>query len=376
MALENEQFCNFTDCPNNKDNKNNSQCMICQELYHYTCANVSNKARFVCATCRDTVKNMRSLQSTIQALNELLTNNVKTTRTLQSELKEKHEQYVLLVNENAKLKEENSRLQPKRRNGQQQPRIETPDLENNCDHLVITDSMLKDVDENKLSSTAFHKIPGARISAVEKKLESFQGVSYKTVTLHVATNDLYDIKDDSSKIPDVINNFKKLVQQVKALGDQVCISSVCPRLDQVGELVEPFNVALKVLCEEMMVKYIDHTPSFTLADGRVNDGYLWRNGPHLTKQGTNCVIRNLQIPLKPNVTEATKDRFDTYASALRHTNENRTSPANMDVNIHRDGCRHCNERGHNVSSCHHSRPVMCNICKLRGHKAKHHRSRF
>ena len=44
----------------------------------------------------------------------------------------------------------------------------------------------------------------------------------------------------------------------------------------------------------MGVSFIDNGPSFKLEGGSVNDGYLAKDGIHLTAAGTNRFVRNLK----------------------------------------------------------------------------------
>jgi hypothetical protein len=336
---QNDTVCSSPACPSKEDNKNLGQCMICQSYYHYQCAKVGNKTKFVCSSCKETVVTMKSLQSTILSLNNLLSTNVETITSLQHDLNHRQEQYRLLHDECVKLKEENRRLQELAKNTQNDPvlSMQTDNVSgslDSSDHLVIVDSVLRDIDEEKLVQTNVQKLPGGRIANVQKKLESYHGASYKSVTLHVATNDLYDLRDEPEKIQDAVDNYKSLIQQAKPIADQVHISSVCPRLDCVKELVQPFNAALKVLCEETGVNFIDHTPSFTLGDGDINDGYLWKHGPHLTRPGVNCVVRKLRMLVKPGITDVSKDRY-----SLNQTRSSRPRTDSSDVIINKDGCR-------------------------------------
>ena len=239
-------------------------------------------------------------------------------------------------------------------------------------NLVISDSMLRDVDQSKLNDTTLVVMPGAKISALRDRLKVYHGASFNSITCHVATNDLESIKDDQDKLQEVVNEYNELINESKAVSEAVIVSSVCPRSDEVNDLVQPFNDALKAVCNDNPnVSFIDNTPSFTLGDGKINDGYIWKNGPHLTRPGVNCLARNLKMNIKQGVNDVTRNH--------QHTQHRRGTDHSMndtDIKINRDGCRNCNERGHNVSTCRHSRPVLCNICKCRGHKAKHHRNQY
>jgi len=245
-------------------------------------------------------------------------------------------------------------------------------------HLVLADSTLRDVDPAKLDDTGIVAISGGKISSLRERLQEYHGSSYSSLTFHVAANDLSDIKDEHDKLQGIIDEYKDLIREAKAITDKVVVSSVCPRLDDVNGLVRPFNEALEAVCDDdSNVTFVDHTRSFTLGDGKINDGYIWRNGPHLTRPGVNCVVRNLGVQVREGESDVTRlhqhlqrGSGDRNVHGNRYRRQHSDGPDN--VRINRDGCRFCNERGHNVDSCRHSQPVKCNICSLRGHKAKHH----
>ena len=62
------------------------------------------------------------------------------------------------------------------------------------------------------------------------------------------------------------------------------IDILSPRSDspRKNERVTRANNAIKALSERMGVSFIDNGPSFKLEDGSVNDGYLAKDGLHLT----------------------------------------------------------------------------------------------
>jgi hypothetical protein len=379
--------CKANACPNIQDNKNLGQCLICNENFHFTGAGVKKNAQFVCKTCSTAFSILTNFQETVKTLNKALLENIQQITKLQKELSEKHDECNVLKAENSMLKQKVVTVACScGDDGKGGPNYSDPAAEAIKDHLVLTDFTLKDLDPNKLSDTTLVVLPTAKTASVTDKLLSFHGSSFKSVTHHVAANDLKDIKDEPDKIPEVIAKYKDLVQQSKAIGEQVIVSAVCPRLDDVRDLVDPFNAALQVLCEEAEVDYIDHTKSFTLGDGRFNDGYVWKSGPALTKPGVNAVARNLKLHVKPDIGDVTKDR--TQSASGNHGKGNRPSSGgnrgngnrhnnrdSSDVRINSDGCRFCNEPGHNIATCGFKQPALCTICKRRGHKAKHHTRR-
>lgn len=358
MALENgtiiDKHCNDSKCLNINDAKNNGQCLICHKLYHYTCAGVKTKTVFTCNECAQTVlsiKHMNDTLNVILAQVQSIASECKNLRNENEVLKNK-----LLKHNAMEIKSNEDGLLMK---------------DNDTKHLVITDSILRDVDESKLQDTKFEVVADARVATITDNLVNYHGKSFESVTYHVATNDLTDIKDDPERITEVIDKYKVLISDTKALTNTVIVSSVCPRMDEVAEMIDPFNSALKVLCDDEAVDFIDNTPSFTLSNGDTNDGYIWRNGPYLTKPGVNCVAKNIRLHKIKDLSDVTKS-YNKSAPNKQTSAYQRLSQSNIRIN--RNGCRYCNEPGHNTATCRHSGPVLCNTCKCRGHKTKHHQS--
>ena len=77
------------------------------------------------------------------------------------------------------------------------------------------------------------------------------------------------------------------------------MSSVCPRLTthKTTSIIDAVNADLVHLCDEKSVTFIDNTPLFTLSDGSVNDGYLQRDGVHITTTAINRVAKNLALKI-------------------------------------------------------------------------------
>ena len=55
------------------------------------------------------------------------------------------------------------------------------------------------------------------------------------------------------------------------------------------------------MCAGMDVNFIDQSKHFYLFHGEINDGYLQKDGIHLNMKGTEKVIQNLKLKVKPSV---------------------------------------------------------------------------
>jgi hypothetical protein len=407
---EGNDICNAVSCDKKELDANNGQCLLCHQMYHYECVKVKTVCRiganitFTCTSCSEAVKQLRSI-----------TEQMKPLSRLANELKDFHKEHMKLV---AELQE--NLLQKEIENAELRARVTalTTDLHNSKwgsftqkpTDMVLSDSMLSNFDQSKLVSTKVVPLSGGRVKTLHDELNKpeYYGAKFKNLTLMVGTNDLQDANGDAAKVTDIINQYKELINDSKAIAEKVTVSSVCPRLDHVKDMIEPFNVNLETLCVENEVDFISNTPILTLGDGSVNDGYLVDGkGPHLTKSGVNKLVRNLKLNVRDNQGDVTKSKpgkrpqnqpqkrplppankpnatgsgsnhpqqpsngaQHRRASATRQQQQQQKSGG--DIWYHHGGCVYCNEPGHNSTTCRHEAAVTCHKCGIQGHKEKHH----
>ena len=129
--------------------------------------------------------------------------------------------------------------------------------------------------------------------------------------------------------------------------------------------------------------YINNDTSFKLADGSINDGYLLRDGLHLSKQGTNRLVRNLSLKIKSDhVNDVTKPAWkkslkanetDRSQNAHQKHRTHKTNQNHRNLPQHQDpqyGCKNCGEYNHSSSNCRHGKRLQCHSCERLGHKSK------
>ena len=79
--------------------------------------------------------------------------------------------------------------------------------------------------------------------------------------------------------------------------------------------VESVNAALLELCTTSEVNFINNDPTFRLQDNSINDGYLTLDGLHLTKKGTERLLKNLKIDTSgPDLTIDNRHRSQRNSS--------------------------------------------------------------
>ena len=81
---------------------------------------------------------------------------------------------------------------------------------------------------------------------------------------------------------DVVEAYSSVIDTALVKARTVIVSSVYSRLTthETTSTINAVNAGLVSLCDEKNVTFINNTPSFTLSDGSVNDGYQ-QDGVHL-----------------------------------------------------------------------------------------------
>ena len=261
-------------------------------------------------------------------------------------------------------------------------------------------------------------VSGGRISDIRERVLSIKE-KHAQIALVVGGNDC-----DSSAVPtDILDEYKELIGVAKEKAAEVTVSSVCPRVrtdkPDLKDKIDTVNAGLQMLCQDEGVSFVDNTPSFHLADGSINDGYLLSDGVHLTRAATDKLTRNLKLKVKDGVRTVCKDRTSRQqkpsprderedtdlshtfwsnarqkaAPSARREHPGSTNSRNSDrsrqgsskySNNDKDNyrqtktssqttrCYNCYESNHVVRNCRFDKAVVCYVCGAVGHKAKHH----
>ena len=332
------------------------RCCFCMRWFHANCMKDKNETFeniWNCLTCRMMPTQITTLLASLSQLTCVV-----------NELKDEQEK---LKAETTALKCEISELKCKfdeMKNSQTYSSV----VQNNNpstqtrNSLLIGDSVIRDIDQEKLSETTVKCLPGATIKRVHDELQKIDPTeSHSKIFIVAGTNDY--AKEDKT-IQDTIEQFSNLLSYACSKADDVVVSSICPRQDisRNEEDLAAFNAGLQSLCEDKGCVFVDHTQTFTLGDGSVNEGFLLNKGPHLSRAGSNRLAKNLKLQVKGD--DATKRRQNTGFNT-------RTSGARRGRNYNQErGCYNCGERNHVSNNCRHGQPVVCTSCNGRGHKAK------
>ena len=161
--------------------------------------------------------------------------------------------------------------------------------------LIIGGSSVRSIDQTKLKDTKVRSIPGGKISNVREHLEATDEI-YSHIFLHVGTNDIGNSSNGADiDIDALAHEYTALLETTKKHTDHITVSSILPRTDRdLTTAIDALNVRVQELCLTNEVKFIDNNNTFRLRDNQVNEGYL-HDGLHLTKAGTNSLVRNVGL---------------------------------------------------------------------------------
>lgn len=184
---------------------------------------------------------------------------------------------------------------------QQQANHVNPPVPSPMGSLVIGDSIIKNIDQDKLIDTKVISMGGACVDDIKRKCLQMKD-KFKDITT-VGTNNCDGTQDAESTISD----FRQLLQAGHDRAQKVTVSSICPRTDisDIQDRVDTVDAELFTLCTEMNCTFVNNDNNFKTADGSANDCYLTADGLHLPRYGTNRLARNLKLHMKGQ--DATKD---------------------------------------------------------------------
>ena len=155
--------------------------------------------------------------------------------------------------------------------------------------IIIGDSMLNGIEENKLSmkhrNVKVRNFPGANIDDMSDYIKPILSRKPKNIILHIGTNDC--INSTPGQIYAKIQNLTIAIKE-KLPNANIIISSIINRKDntKAQENVSQFNFILK----SSNFNYIDN--------GNISHEHLGRRGLHLNKLGKGKFAINLINQLK------------------------------------------------------------------------------
>ena len=187
--------------------------------------------------------------------------------------------------------------------------------------LVIVDSMIKHIEATKVqraarSKTVCHSYSGATVGQLQQKFEeNCQNDEYKTIIIHLGTNDL--VYEDENH---VAKKMESLIEKVRPRAERVAVSSVIQRYDsKVPESkIASYNNLINSLCLKHNIYYINND--------NIDKPLLYRSNLHLNKVGDKALgsvfctfLRSLRVSHAGPVPPGSGEPF--FPPAVRRTKE-------------------------------------------------------
>ena len=327
-----ESGCKFS----RKEHKDSEtiRCFMCTVWFHVKCVNETHpEALYTCGLCKNVSSNIRSVMQCMSTLVEKLDklntdfDHMKTKQdTLMKQFNDINKENDTTKSDNALLRNEILTL---RADLQQRDWPLQPSDSVDKPALFVGSSMLRDIDNDKISNAYVHSISGGKIQDVVTYLNDIPTGKYKSVTLLIGSNDCEDL---STSVTDITRNYTDLIQLAKSKVSETIIASIlpryCPDNTTVSERIDIINAELQVMCTENGSKFMNNNCAFKLQDGKINDGFYLperHSGKlvHLNDRGTMKLCDLMGI--KSTTNKVTKDRQRNKPQQFRNYRQGETA---------------------------------------------------
>ena len=403
------------------------QCCLCLHWYHLECVNLNedHTGFWPCPYCRTLCSDLRAMKEQqddckkqIMAARKSIQELCKNLASINLQLNHKNEECDRLAQENNQLRQQVHELSLKLNQQTWSQFTDKPSL-------LIGDSLVSDVDSQKLHKTEVLSMSGATIEQVNNRLSQVKPKnSFRSIAVCVGTN---DCSNKSLSLDDIMISYSDLIDTALTMvpdPSNVVISAVPPRTDDpdVQRFIEELNSTLPELTQPKKVKFVNLDKDFKVQGGDINDALLQEDGFHLTNKGSTHLVKALEINVLPRhvrnvckpgqksmyarnshqrVPRQTSNRrhsqmerhlhsrdygqrthsqtFSRSSSTRSHGGQHairRQSSATMpsrDANESprsRPACWYCGEHNHVKRSCRHGQAIRCHHCGTLGHKSK------
>ena len=163
--------------------------------------------------------------------------------------------------------------------------------------LLIGDSILRDFHSTDQKKLMIRSFSGAKLNDIKSKLDLFahDKKKFSTISIVAGTNDC-SLSHKSTE--QIMEDTTQVLETATKIADKVVLSSILPRTDNSTAHLkgENINPQFRNLCIRMpKVRFIDNDKNFRLADASPNDAYVDLSGLQLSKQGTERLIKNLEV---------------------------------------------------------------------------------
>ncbi len=338
------------------------RCCMCAVWFHEECVGITSDAErgvWPCPECRQLTTRVTSLIKTVTNLVNLTEQLKKDVDDLQ---KKREDDTKMLQEIKASMQGVSSGKATSTAWKSQEPRDDPGTI-------VIGDSLVKDLNDQKLEDTSVVCQRDARITDVAEKVKDLKP-GFKNIVLVAGGHDC-DGSDRTAA--SIVDSYTRVVDEAKKKAESVTVVSIPPRLrsQETSEKIQTVNAGLLAMCGEKGATFANNDPYYVFADGTTNEGYLEADGIHLSRSGLNRLSKTAGLKPKDNVS----DVYGNITASGRkggYRGTSRDAPVTNTVHDtqREPRCYYCYERGHVKNNCRHGRVVRCHSCGRLGHKEK------
>ena len=181
-------------------------------------------------------------------------------------------------------------------NANQLPSVETNISETKSVTLLAGNCLLRDVSAVGNDTIAVRRKSGATLEDIGDMIEGVRhsdNLDVRKIVIVGGTRELM------GNVP--TQEFKEImeviVQKSKTVTPSVTVSSVLPCSKGANpEQLADVNSAIKHVCDDMNVMFVDHESNLTFRNGDVDISAFHADGVHLSASGVERVLSNLSLP--------------------------------------------------------------------------------
>ena len=300
------------------------QCHLCQGWIHPECVGEDDKdivGIWTCTTCRVIPTHVHDLLDRMVALEALIV-----------KLDKSNEQLVSLVSE------QNNVIHALRDDRRVARRPGLPDIDNARSPsvtLLAGNSLLRDVHDGaftsgKRNAITVRKKSGATLNDIVEMIDEVSRADNLDIGKIVIVGGTRELMGN---VPthEIKENMELLVQKAKTVTPSVTVSSVLPcskgaNPEQLAEVSD----AIKLVCDNMDVIFVDHESNLTFRNGNVDTSAFLGDGLHLSASGVDRVLSNMSLPKQTSRKTVKRQRHEsTRQSAIRVDEAARGSTARI-----------------------------------------------
>ena len=184
--------------------------------------------------------------------------------------------------------------------------------------LLAGNSLLRDVSAVGNDTIAVRRKSGATLEDIGDMIEEVRHADNLDVRKIVIVGGTREIMGN---VPtqEIKENMELIVQKAKSVTPSITLSSVlpCSKGENAEQLAE-VNSAIKQVCDDMNVIFVDHESNLTFRNGDVDTSAFQADGIYLSASGVDRVLSNLSTPKHTSRKTVKRQRHaSTRRSAIR-----------------------------------------------------------